>query len=106
MYATVRTYSGNPGLADALVENEDEVKRVVGGIDGFNGYYVVKTDDGAVTISVYNDASGAEESTRAAAAGSVSTCPSSRATHRRFPPARWSSATPSSARPGRSRGRR
>ena len=68
MYATIRTYSGNPGLADALVEHQDEVKEVVGGIDGFNGYYVIKTDDGAATISVYNSQEGTAESTRAAAA--------------------------------------
>jgi hypothetical protein len=36
MYATVRTYSGGPELADALVSHEADVKSLVSGIDGFN----------------------------------------------------------------------
>jgi hypothetical protein len=67
MYSTVRVYKGSAGLADALVANEGEVKQLIGGIDGFNGYYLVKTDDGAVSISVFETRAGAEESTRVAA---------------------------------------
>lgn len=68
MYATVRTYTASPGLADALVERVDDVKNLIGGIDGFKGYYLVRTADGAVTVSIYDDAAGADESTRVAAA--------------------------------------
>ena len=68
MYATVRRYASDNGLIDALVENTDEVRSLIGGIDGFRAYYAIRTDDGgAVTISVYDDASGAEASTAAAA---------------------------------------
>jgi len=66
MYATIRNYAGNQGLADALVENESEVKRIVSGIDGFKAYYLLKTADGAASISVFDDEAGATESTRAA----------------------------------------
>jgi hypothetical protein len=41
---------------------------VISQIDGFRAYYLVRTSDGATTISVFDDQSGAEESTRAAAA--------------------------------------
>jgi heme-degrading monooxygenase HmoA len=68
MYATMRVYSGSPALADALVENQDEVKRIIQGIDGFKAYYLVKTADGAASVSVYENQSGAEESNQAAAA--------------------------------------
>jgi hypothetical protein len=68
MYVTVRKYTGSRDLVDALVENESEVKRLITDIDGFRAYYLVRTEEGeAMSISVYDDASGAEESSRAAA---------------------------------------
>jgi heme-degrading monooxygenase HmoA len=67
MYATVRTYSAGPELADALVSNAAEVKSLISGIDGFQAYYLVRTPDGAVSISVYDNEAGANESTNAAA---------------------------------------
>ena len=67
MYATIRNYAAGGDLADALVENESEVRRLIEGISGFHAYYLVRTPDGAVSISVYDDQSGAEESNRAAA---------------------------------------
>jgi hypothetical protein len=67
MYATIRTYSANPELADALVSNEADVKSLISGIDGFKAYYLVRTADGAVSISVYDNEAGANESTTAAA---------------------------------------
>ncbi len=68
MYATLRYYSGST-LADALAARESDVRQVIAGIDGFRAYYLVRTEDGnAVTVSVFDDQAGAEESTRAAAA--------------------------------------
>jgi hypothetical protein len=67
MHATVRTYSANPGLADALVSHEADVKSLISGIDGFKAYYLIRTADGAVSISVYDNEAGANESTTAAA---------------------------------------
>jgi len=67
MYATVRNYAGNTDLADVLEQNEDAVKSLLSGIDGFKAYYLVRTDAGAVSITVYNDQAGAEESNRMAA---------------------------------------
>jgi heme-degrading monooxygenase HmoA len=68
MFATIRVYSGNTDLADALVENESEVKRIISEIDGFQSYYLVRTADGAASMSVYEDEDGAAASDRAAAA--------------------------------------
>ncbi|MCP9485119.1 MAG: hypothetical protein MSC30_04615 [Gaiellaceae bacterium MAG52_C11] len=67
MFATIRTYSSND-LADALIDNESEVKRIISEIDGFKAYYLVRTADGTASISVYEDEAGTEESNRVAAA--------------------------------------
>jgi hypothetical protein len=69
MHVTIRRYSGSPELADALVARESEVRDLITGIDGFQAYYLVRGGDGeATSISVYDDASGADESNRTAAA--------------------------------------
>jgi hypothetical protein len=68
MYATIRSYAGSPELAEALHAREDDVRQVIDQIDGFRAYYLVRTGGGsAVTISVFDDEAGAEESTRRAA---------------------------------------
>ena len=67
MHATVRIYSGANELADALVERQDEVKQIISEIDGFKAYYLVRTSDGATSISVYDTEAGAEQSNRVAA---------------------------------------
>jgi hypothetical protein len=68
MYAVIRAYAGNSELADALVEHEGDVRQVIGGIEGFKAYYLLKLAEGTSTISVFEDREGAEESSRAAAA--------------------------------------
>jgi hypothetical protein len=67
MYASIRRYTTGSVFADALVENESEVRRLITGIGGFRAYYLIRTDDGAASVSVYDDQSGAEESNRQAA---------------------------------------
>jgi heme-degrading monooxygenase HmoA len=68
MYATIRSYSGQE-LADALATREDDIRQVISTIDGFRAYYLVRTTGGnAVTVSIFDDQAGTEESTRAAAA--------------------------------------
>ena len=68
MYATVRSYAGSGELVDALVENESAVRELINGIGGFHAYYLIRSDGGgAVSVSVYDDRSGADESNRVAA---------------------------------------
>ncbi len=68
MHATVRSYASDGGLVDALVAKKDEVRALLTGIEGFRAYYVLRTaDGGAVSISVYDDASGTDASNAAAA---------------------------------------
>jgi hypothetical protein len=68
MYASVRIYAENAELADALVENESEVKRIIGEIEGFKAYYLIRAAGGTTSVSVYESQGGAEESNRVAAA--------------------------------------
>jgi heme-degrading monooxygenase HmoA len=63
----VRNYKGNRELADQLERRSDEVEELISTIEGFHSYYLVRTDDGCLTVSVYQDKSGADESTRRAA---------------------------------------
>jgi uncharacterized protein YgiB involved in biofilm formation len=67
MFATIRVYSGNTDLIDALVEHESDVKRLISEIDGFKAYYLIRTaDGGAASVSVYETQAGASASDGAA----------------------------------------
>lgn len=68
MQAVVRNYRANAELADELVKRSSDVEELIRGVDGFVAYYLVKTPNGTVSISVFEDEAGAQESTRRAAA--------------------------------------
>jgi hypothetical protein len=80
MYVTIRAYQGNAELADALAAREDELKNVIGGIDGFRAYYLLKIVEGTATVSVFDSKEGADESTTAAAAWLKENLPDMQAT--------------------------
>ena len=64
MFASIRKYSGAPLLSDELVKHQDELKTVLRPVRGLHAFYLVKTTDGAVSLTVCNDKAGAEESNR------------------------------------------
>jgi len=64
MFASIRKYSGAPLLSDELVKHQDEIKTALQPIGGLHAYYLVKTTDGAVSLTLCEDKSGAEESNR------------------------------------------
>ena len=68
MYVVIRAYSGNRDLADTLAGRKEEIQQVIGGINGFKAYYLLRLTEGTSTISVFEDRDGAEESSRVAAA--------------------------------------
>ncbi len=45
----------------------DDIRNVITTIDGFRAYYLLRTAEGATTISVFDDQAGGEASTAAAA---------------------------------------
>src|SRR5919204_5165534 len=69
MYAVVRSYSG-PGaseLFDLLGQREEDVKNLIGGVPGFVSYTAFRSRDGGVTVTVCQDKTGTDESSRRAA---------------------------------------
>ena len=69
MYAVVRSYSG-PGaseLFDLLGQREEDVKNLIGGVPGFVSYTAFRSGDGGVTVTVCQDKTGTDESSRRAA---------------------------------------
>jgi hypothetical protein len=68
MYAVIRNYQNEaPDVLDQIRTRADAIREVIGGIGGFQGYYLLDTQEGGfATISVFEDRAGAEESTRAA----------------------------------------
>lgn len=67
MFASIRKYNSAPTLADELAKKQDEIKAVLAPIAGFHAYYLIKTGDGAVSMTVCENRTGAEESNRVAA---------------------------------------
>lgn len=66
MYAVIRNYAGNAELADQLVARQGEVVQLVSEIDGFRGYYLLRTEDGCASVTVYDDKAGADRSSEVA----------------------------------------
>ncbi len=64
MYGVIRRYVGNQEIADAISERGDDVKSVVQEIPGFVAYYIIQANDGTASVTIYEDRTGAEESTR------------------------------------------
>ena len=66
MFASVRKYNEAPAFADDLTKRQEEVKSALRPIRGFHAYYLVKTNDGVISMTVCDDRAGAEESNRVA----------------------------------------
>ena len=69
MYASVRRYGIDPASLDELKGRVEEgFVPIVSGVPGFVAYYVVSSGDGeVVSINIFENKAGADESTRRAA---------------------------------------
>ena len=69
MYAVVRSYSGQGAseLFDQLEQRNDEVKDLIGGVPGFVSYTAFRSGSGGSTVTVCQDKTGTDESSRRAA---------------------------------------
>ena len=50
-----------------VAQREDAVKELISGVPGFVNYFAVRTDDGGFTVTVCQDKTGTDESSRRAA---------------------------------------
>ena len=68
MHGVIRTYSGDGAkqLFDLIVERQDEVKELIGGVPGFVSYALIQTGDGGATVTVCKDKTGTDESVKRA----------------------------------------
>ena len=64
LFASIRKYSSAPTLADELSKKQDEIKTALKVISGFHSYYLMKTGDGAVSVTLCENRNGADESNR------------------------------------------
>jgi hypothetical protein len=67
MFASVRKYSGAPLMVEELVKKQDDIKTALRPVQGFHAYYLLKTNDGAVSMTVCENQAGVDESNRVAA---------------------------------------
>jgi hypothetical protein len=66
MYVVVRTWANAGALADAMVQKQQEVTDIIGGVPGFVAYYATRTGDTLTTVTVCDSQAGTQESTRRA----------------------------------------
>lgn len=70
MYTVVRSYAGQGAseLFDLMEQREADVTSLISGVPGFVSYAAFRGDDGGgMTVTVCQDKSGVEESSRRAA---------------------------------------
>jgi hypothetical protein len=69
MHVVIRSYSGQGAseLFDLLGEREADVQTLISGVPGFVSYAAFSTDGGGTTVTVCQDKSGTDESSRRAA---------------------------------------
>ncbi|HEX5522955.1 MAG TPA: hypothetical protein VFX53_05880 [Pedococcus sp.] len=54
-------------MFDLVAQREDAVKELISGVPGFVNYFAVRNDDGGFTVTVCQDKTGTDESSRRAA---------------------------------------
>jgi hypothetical protein len=65
-YVVIRHYKDAPKLIEKIRPRLDDVANLIRGIPGFLAFNLVRSERGAVSVSVYEDRAGAEESVRVA----------------------------------------
>ncbi len=67
MFAVIRHYTASPKLADELATRRKDVESLIQAVPGFAAYYMLKTADGACSITVCESRDGCTESSKRAA---------------------------------------
>ena len=69
MHVVIRSYSGQGAseLFDLAGQREEDLKTMISGVPGFVSFAAFRTEGGGVAVTVCQDKSGTEESSRRAA---------------------------------------
>ena len=67
MYTVIRNYTGASLLADELKRRSKDVESEISSVPGFVAYYLLKTTDGTASVTVCENKTGCDESTKRAA---------------------------------------
>jgi hypothetical protein len=66
MYVVVRTWELAGAVSDAIQQRQQEVTEIISGVPGFVAYYATRSGETLTTVTVCEDQSGTQESTRLA----------------------------------------
>lgn len=69
MHVVIRSYSGKGAseLFDLAAEREEDLKTMISGVPGFVSFAAFRTEGGGVAVTVCQDKTGTDESSRRAA---------------------------------------
>ena len=67
MHTVIRTYTGNAGLAEELTKRQSTIEQIIREVPGFIAYYLIQTSDGIASVTVCENKTGTDESSRRAA---------------------------------------
>ena len=67
MFGSIRKYSGAPTMVEELLKKQEDIKTALKPVAGFQSYYLLRTNDGAISLTLCDNRAGAEESNRVAA---------------------------------------
>jgi hypothetical protein len=67
MHTVIRNYTGTPGLADELKKHSSEIESLIAAVPGFIAYYLIKTPEGASSVTVCESRTGCDETSKLAA---------------------------------------
>ena len=67
MHAVVRRYRGASDLNDLLAQRSQDVEQLLRDVPGFVAYYAIRAGDDLATVTVCEDQTGTQESSRRAA---------------------------------------
>jgi hypothetical protein len=67
MHAVVHRYRGASALNDLLAQRSQDVEQLLRDVPGFVAYYAIRAGDELATVTVCEDQTGTQESSRRAA---------------------------------------
>ena len=64
MFTVIRSYTGVPSIAEDLRKHTREIETDITAVPGFIAHYLVKTTDGAASVTICDQKTGCDEATK------------------------------------------